>query len=128
MPVPACKPHARRVNALGIALVLAAAASLSSVAFADTCYRDDSGRIVKRRQPGFTPVPCPSANAAPGTTAPGDENAAPGAAQPMGPEAATFPGGRRPPESVSPLPRPQLTDYAGSVPLPDRWRIVDALG
>ena len=29
---------------------------------------------------------------------------------------------------VSPVPRPKLEDYEDSVPLPDRWRIVDALG
>src|SRR5690554_2424387 len=28
---------------------------------------------------------------------------------------------------VSPLPRPQLSDYQASVPVPDRWRIVDSL-
>lgn len=28
---------------------------------------------------------------------------------------------------VSPLPRPQLSDYPDSVPVPDRWRIVDSL-
>jgi hypothetical protein len=132
MPVPACSAcTARRpkLRALWRWLALvASAASLSSVALADTCYRDDSGRIVKRRQPGFPEVPCPPANAAPGSNVPGAENAAPGAPQPMGPEAASFPGGRQPPASVSPLPRPQLTDYVASVPLPDRWRIVDALG
>ncbi|WP_339670710.1 hypothetical protein [Dasania marina] len=29
---------------------------------------------------------------------------------------------------VSPIPRPGIKDYTASVPLPDRWRIVDALG
>ena len=29
---------------------------------------------------------------------------------------------------VSPIPRPTVKDYTASVPLPDRWRIVDALG
>ncbi len=29
---------------------------------------------------------------------------------------------------VSKLPRPRLQDYVASVPVPDRWRIVDALG
>ncbi|MBU2874218.1 hypothetical protein [Marinobacter salexigens] len=28
---------------------------------------------------------------------------------------------------VSPIPRPQLRDYQASVPVPDRWRIVDSL-
>src|SRR5450631_1300975 len=133
-PVPACNAHRQRASrrsagrALALALLFTGATSVTSLALADTCYRDDSGRIVKRRQPGFTPVPCPPANAAPGTNAPADETAAPGTPQPLGPEAASFPGGRQPPDSVSPLPRPQLTDYAAAVPLPDRWRIVDALG
>jgi hypothetical protein len=104
---------------------------------ADTCYRDDSGRIVKRRQPGYTPVPCPTETqpaTGQGTQPPAGTQATPGspAAPPAtvvpGPEAATFPDGRRPPQSVSPLPRPQLSDYANAVPLPDRWRIVDMLG
>jgi hypothetical protein len=94
----------------------------------ETCYSDDSGRIVRRRAPGFTPVPCPPtapANpAAPGT--PGAQGAP--AAAPQSPGDASFPGGRQPPSSVSPLPRPQITDYVSSVPLPDRWRIVDELG
>ncbi len=29
---------------------------------------------------------------------------------------------------VSKLPRPKLSDYVASVPIPDRWRIVDSLG
>ena len=29
---------------------------------------------------------------------------------------------------VSPVPRPTMDDYVSSVPVPDRWRIVDALG
>jgi hypothetical protein len=109
-------------------LIGAAGLVLPAAAWADTCYRDDVGRIVRRPQPGFTPVPCPTTNAAPGAAAPGTPNATPEAAEPQGPEAATFPGGRRAPENVSPLPRPQVDDYVESVPLPDRWRIVDALG
>ena len=33
-----------------------------------------------------------------------------------------------PPPAASPIPVPGITDYSESVPLPDRWRIVDALG
>ena len=95
----------------------------------ETCYRDDSGRIVRRRAPGFTPVPCPPATPANPATpnapgAPGVQGTIP----PQGPADAAFPGGRQPPSSVSPLPRPQVNDYVSSVPLPDRWRIVDELG
>ena len=32
------------------------------------------------------------------------------------------------PTTISPLPRPQLTDFVDAVPIPDRWRIVEALG
>ena len=35
---------------------------------------------------------------------------------------------RAPPAYVSPIPRPGLADYVDSVPVPDRWRIVDTLG
>ncbi len=35
---------------------------------------------------------------------------------------------RAPPASISPIPRPGLTDFVDSVPMPDRWRIVDTLG
>src|SRR6185436_16022228 len=35
---------------------------------------------------------------------------------------------RAPPAYVSPIPRPGLADYVASVPVPDRWRIVDTLG
>jgi hypothetical protein len=34
----------------------------------------------------------------------------------------------RKPNPVSPIPRPSIEDYVASVPLPDRWRIVDSLG
>jgi len=112
----------------------------SRTVHADTCYRDDTGRIVKRRQTGYTPVPCPAGESqppAPGTQTPppaASGNAAAPAAPATapvvvpGPQAATFPDGRREPTEVSPLPRPTLSDYAAAVPLPDRWRIVDALG
>jgi hypothetical protein len=100
-------------------------------AVADPCYRDDTGRIVTRRQPGFPEVPCPPAAPKPGTPgSPATPGAAPSAAPlaPQGPEAQTFPGGRAPPQSVSPLPQPTLADYGQSMPVPDRWRIVDSLG
>ncbi len=31
-------------------------------------------------------------------------------------------------KAVSPIPRPKLSDYVASIPVPDRWRIVDTLG
>ena len=36
---------------------------------AETCYQDDTGRIVKRRRPGYTEVPCPDESAQPGRDA-----------------------------------------------------------
>jgi hypothetical protein len=100
---------------------------------AETCYRDESGRIVHRRQPGYVEVPCPAAGApaARPQAAPGEPGApVPGAtpsATGEGPEARTFPDGRQAPRRNSPLPRPQAGDYGAPVPLPDRWRIVEML-
>src|SRR2546430_16767172 len=68
----------------------------SSPATADTCYRDESGRIVHRRQPGYQEVPCPTVPTAPAT--PGGTRAVPTPESPevaQGPEANSFPGGRR---------------------------------
>ncbi|HUO81437.1 MAG TPA: hypothetical protein VM616_01110 [Gammaproteobacteria bacterium] len=92
---------------------------------ADVCYQDSSGRILTRRRPGAVEVPCPGAEAP--------------AVQPEGAEPpATYERRgvqRRPPvvdtrrqNPVSPVPRPALADYVASVPIADRWRIVDSLG
>ena len=103
-------------------LLVIAVVAVATVANAETCYRDDKGRIVTRRRPGYIEVPCPvpGAPAAAGSPEAGAAGAAPGAG-PAGPD-------RSPPSRVSPLPRPTLSDYAASVAVPDRWRIVDALG
>lgn len=110
----------------GIAALLGACCvSLAGppVAAADTCYQDPTGRISQRRRPGYVEVPCPAPGEAPaampGTAPPQAEGEAPR-------EVRRMP--RRPPDSVSPIPRPQVTDYVDSVPVPDRWRIVEALG
>lgn len=105
-----------------LALILLATTATA----AETCYQDDTGRIVKRRRPGYTEVPCPDENAQPGET--------PSAAPDTQPQEDTGRAPRRrvieraPPAYVSPIPRPGLADYVDSVPLPDRWRIVDTLG
>jgi hypothetical protein len=105
-----------------LALVLLATTATA----AETCYQDDTGRIVKRRRPGYTEVPCPDENAQPGET--------PAAAPDTQPQEETGRAARRrvidraPPSYVSPIPRPGVADYVESVPLPDRWRIVDTLG
>src|ERR1700722_3617663 len=57
-------------SALASAMLLCAVAHAQSSAPAttgaqpQTCYRDDAGRIVTRRRPGYVEVPCPP----PGTT------------------------------------------------------------
>ena len=111
------------------AVLLSGSAALPSLAQADTCYRDETGRIINRRLPGTVEVPCPTEKltlpAAPLPAAPGaapaasTEQAAPG-------ERAGF--DRGPPPAASPIPLPGLADYVESVPMPDRWRIVDELG
>src|SRR5262245_66096948 len=107
-----------------LALVLLA----TSATAAETCYQDDTGRIVKRRRPGYTEVPCPDENAQPGAT----PSTTPGT-QPQTPEDTGRAPRRRvieraPPAYVSPIPRPGLADYLDSVPSPDRWRILDTPG
>ena len=119
-------------HALSRGLTLAIVALLSPVmAQADICYQDDTGRIVKRRRPGYVEVPCPvegapSVGAEPGTVPVIPD--APATIDETGRAPRRQIQQRTPPAQVSPLPRPGLGDYVDSVPLPDRWRIVDALG
>jgi hypothetical protein len=118
-----------RCGRLLAAVLLAGSPALPSPGQADTCYRDETGRIINRRLPGTVEVPCPTEKltlpAAPLPTAP---SAAPGAStEKAGPaESAGF--DRGPPPAASPIPLPGLADYVESVPMPDRWRIVDELG
>jgi hypothetical protein len=93
---------------------------------AETCYQDDTGRIVKRRRPGYTEVPCPDENAQPGETPAATPEAQPQEETGRAPRRRVIE--RAPPAYVSPIPRPGVADYVESVPLPDRWRIVDTLG
>jgi hypothetical protein len=104
------------------AWVMVALFPLSAVA--ETCWQDDSGRIVKRRRPGYVEIECPKPGEAPAATAPaGAPGAAPGAA----PQRPLYQA-QRVRNPASPVPRPTMDDYVDSVPVPDRWRIVDALG
>jgi hypothetical protein len=105
------------------ALVLFAPLTLCAIAHADTCYRDDTGRILKRRLPGTVEVPCPTTPATPEPGAPAPPGTNPEQAPAEAPAVS-----RGPPPAASPIPRPGLTDYVESVPIPDRWRIVDELG
>lgn len=111
---------------------------VTGAAIAEMCYQDDTGRIVKRRRPGYVEVPCPDENAPtrqpPATTAP---STAPAVTSPAGVPSVPEDTGRAPrrqvvtrelPTSVSPFPRPDIASYAEAVPVPDRWRIVEALG
>lgn len=117
------------------ALVCAALAIFvpAFAAAAETCYQDDTGRIVKRRRPGYVEVPCRSENAPSENATTGEAPAAAPGAQPDT-EDSTGRARRRQiiqrelPSHISPIPRPGLADYVDSVPVPDRWRIVDTLG
>jgi hypothetical protein len=108
-------------------LAIACVAITTTAAAAETCYQDDTGRIVKRRRPGYTEVPCPAEGTQPSAT----PSAVP-TDQPTTEDTGRAPRRRvierAPPAYVSPIPRPGLADYVESMPLPDRWRIVDTLG
>ncbi|MFC4308059.1 hypothetical protein ACFPN2_03100 [Steroidobacter flavus] len=119
--------------------VVTATAWSTSASSAEVCYQDDIGRIVKRRRPGYTEVPCPQEGSAQQPTTPSGEGVPPQppAAQQVLPVPPVEDTGRAPrrrvmeraqPASISPIPRPGLTDFVDSVPMPDRWRIVDTLG
>ena len=115
---------AQPLTFMALALVLLATTAPRA---AETCYQDDTGRIVKRRRPGYTEVPCPDEDAQPGASAVGrSRNAQPQEDTGRAPRRRVIE--RAPPAYVSPIPRPGLADYVESVPVPDRWRIVDTLG
>jgi hypothetical protein len=116
--------HSRhRAPRIALAVLLMTALCTSGVRAEDTCYKDDSGRIVKRRKPGSVAVPCPPA---------ATNDATQGGSTDTGQLPSSFRGNqqfdRGPPPAASPVPRPELKDYVESVPVPDRWRIVDMLG
>lgn len=111
-----------RAAKLCCAVILLALGGILSAAHADVCYQDDSGRIVKRPRPGFKQVPCPVEGTPaprPFTTPTDEANSA---------TAATDRPDTGPPPAASPVPVPGLKDYVESMPVPDRWRIVDSLG
>ena len=95
-------------------------------AYAETCYKDDTGRIVKRRRPGYVEVPCPVEGevATPGPTPQRNEQFEGGG----GREARRQTPPRPAPNEASPIPKPAMVDYQEAVPIPDRYRIVEALG
>jgi len=122
----------------GAALLLAFSWPSPAVAAEGVCYQNDQGRIVLRRRPGYKQVPCPPTSEQPGTSA-----AEGAAAEPAAPVSNASSRRRirqdqwtrrapamaaRQPNPASAVPRPGLIDYVDRVPLPDRWRIVNALG
>lgn len=114
--------------AMGVLLVASglfnARPAVAQTIQAETCYRDNTGRIVRRRLPGFVEVPCP----APGTPTLGTPGGLQTARDDTIQAQPEVPMERGPRPAASPIPRPGLSDFVASVPVPDRWRIVDALG
>jgi hypothetical protein len=107
-----------------LAIAITAVLSTTAASAAETCYKDDTGRIVKRQRPGYVEVPCP---------AEGEMTAPPAARDPQfeggqGREARRESPPRPQPNPVSPIPKPAMIDYQEAVAIPDRWRIVEALG
>jgi hypothetical protein len=120
------KPGA--IPGIALAVLLLGSGAIADVVAPEPCYRDDSGRIVKRRRPGSVEVPCPPNNPASSPT-----NAGPGSETDRGTLPSAFTGGQQTPDrgprpAASPVPLPGIADYVESVPVPDRWRIVDTLG
>ncbi len=86
--------------------------------------RTTAGRIVTRRRPGYAEIECPGPEGT--TTAPSGQPTPPPSTNVRAACVRRNPHARR--IAVSPIPRPTMDDYVSSVPIPDRWRIVDALG
>jgi hypothetical protein len=110
---------------LGAVLVSTLAPSPAAAAD-EICYMDDAGRIATRRRPGYVEVPCPSDT--PTEQAPAVTPPVPDYERRRPPAVAADPRPVRTRPAASPIPRPGLDDYVASVPVPDRWRIVDTLG
>jgi hypothetical protein len=91
-------------------------------AAAAECYRDDVGRIVSRRRPGFVEVPCPSAALSivgiGAATAAQTEDVSPSRHEVRL---------RESPASISPIPAPDLARLEDGEQV-NRWEVVDELG
>jgi len=108
----------RKVLAPAIIVLLVGSGAAQA---AQTCYKDDAGRISDRRRPGSIEVPCPPPPANP-------SNAVPGATTTpqLSPEFVGVGPAEEPiPPTPSAVPPPNLIDT--QVAVPDRWRIVDNL-
>ena len=102
-----------------------AAAETSAAARLELCYQGEDGRIVRRRRPGYTRVPCPGTEPAETEAIDAEETY-----QRRGTELVRRPTvvpNVREPNPVSVVPPPGPGDYLPRVALPDRWRIVDGL-
>ncbi len=132
-----------RVAWLLLAALLSTLVGAAPVLAAEVCYQDPNGRIVQRRRPGYTRVTCPSASAQAPEIAPSETRSPEAtvgeavrseivqpAVRPYEPPYEQEPRRApiRQPNPVSPVPRPGREAYTAAVPMPDRWRIVDALG
>ena len=109
---------------LAVVLAIALAVNLlpAHTAAAQTCFRDDAGRIVERRQPGYARIPCPPPeNVIPDPAAAGDARNAGDSSDPRNVDRGATP---EPSVTASPV----AADLQPSIPVPDRWRIVDMLG
>src|SRR5579863_300966 len=100
-----------RTVACGVAALAIALTSLPVVAQTETktetCYRDDTGRIVKRRLPGTVEVPCPTERLSAPELRKYDANG-PATDQPQAPQAEPAGFDRGPPPAASPIPLPGL--------------------
>ena len=128
----------RLLLAGGAALLFACLWPTRATAADGVCYQDDQGRIVQRRRPGFRQIPCPPSEPAQAGEPDRAADTAPSAPvsnastrrrirQEHWARRAPVTAERKPnPASV--VPRPGLPDYVDRVPVPDRWRLVNALG
>ena len=103
-------------------IALAAALWPTCLVAAGTCYRDEAGRIVERRQPGYAEVSCPE----PPNVIP-DPAAARGTVNPGGADESRNVD-RGPAPAPAAAASPVAADLQPSIAVPDRWRIVDMLG
>lgn len=110
-------------NSLFASLTLLGAVMLASdFAAAQNCVESDG----RRRRPGQAAVECIPAADSPGVSSQQTgSGSASGSTAEQAPQVIRRDTLERRTNPVSPLPRPQLSDYSDSVAVPDRWRIVD---
>jgi hypothetical protein len=114
----------RPLSILAIAVAAVLGNTAVSAAEKEACYKDDTGRIVKRQRPGYVEVPCPATGEVTPQPTPRDSQFEGGGGREARRQGPPQPQAN----SVSPIPKPAMIDYQESVAIPDRWRIVEALG